>query len=260
MEENCEDHSVKALRPMLPGEELVTGYCDTSMTKKTRQKELQQQCGFKCQCPECSLEGEALARSGAKRIRLQEIDSETKKSMHSGLILKLAVFIHLQPQRPLLYGVQLCRFHGQSKAIYEALKLVSGPRGQFDECQTQFMVRKAEMYVTLDQRVLGRGFYIRLTRESYRHETIAIFCESAEEWHQAHGHLKEGLYLLAAYVGKGSLHYLRMRKDMTRCLEKHAGNCSAPDYCDWKEGGFPDPEDGPLRWHKPLPQELRDLL
>ncbi|KAJ8292099.1 Histone-lysine N-methyltransferase ASHR1 [Rhodotorula toruloides] len=49
--------SVVAIRPIEPGEEVVTSYVDLALTKDMRQKELKERYKFDCACEECRSEG-----------------------------------------------------------------------------------------------------------------------------------------------------------------------------------------------------------
>lgn len=45
--------SVVAIRPINPGEEIVTSYVDLALTKELRQEELKERYKFDCACDEC---------------------------------------------------------------------------------------------------------------------------------------------------------------------------------------------------------------
>ncbi|BGP34992.1 hypothetical protein JCM10296v2_006816 [Rhodotorula toruloides] len=49
--------SVVAIRPIEPGEEIVTSYVDLALTRELRQKELKERYKFDCACEECGSEG-----------------------------------------------------------------------------------------------------------------------------------------------------------------------------------------------------------
>ncbi|BGP11010.1 hypothetical protein JCM10049v2_006904 [Rhodotorula toruloides] len=49
--------SVVAIRPIKPGEEVVTSYVDLALTKELRQKEVKERYKFDCSCEECRSEG-----------------------------------------------------------------------------------------------------------------------------------------------------------------------------------------------------------
>ncbi|CEM06620.1 unnamed protein product [Vitrella brassicaformis CCMP3155] len=50
---NCKESVVKAARPIRAGEEILQSYIDEAKPLELRQKQLQQDYGFTCQCPKC---------------------------------------------------------------------------------------------------------------------------------------------------------------------------------------------------------------
>lgn len=65
----------RALRDIVPGEELCIGYGKLLTTRDERRLELKRKFNFQCQCEACALEGQALEDSDERRQVLHELYS-----------------------------------------------------------------------------------------------------------------------------------------------------------------------------------------
>eukprot|EP00741_Cyanophora_paradoxa_P015346 tig00000194_g14814.t1 len=75
---------IHTIRDVREGEELCTDYAASHQTRAARRAFLQQQFGFLCECPACSLEGEALAASDARRAEAARLDEAIPMHAHLG--------------------------------------------------------------------------------------------------------------------------------------------------------------------------------
>ncbi len=65
----------RALRDIVPGEELCIGYGKLLASRDERREELKRKFNFDCRCEACALEGQALEESDERREVLHELYS-----------------------------------------------------------------------------------------------------------------------------------------------------------------------------------------